>query len=214
VADARPQPVPVHSIQEEYFWMMIHRCECGGPWMPGEDRLDETPGERVHHVSAACAKCGKERELVFRLLLPSRPDEPIREINPTDSPSCALDVAEWMDLARFYLERIERLGDPGEKAASLLDAQQCIEEALKFYGHEDEGPPAEALWSDESRAKVAGDSDRFRRETLERMLERMPSPERLRQADASEQRAFEKAVRREAGRRARKGWWLFWRRDR
>jgi hypothetical protein len=117
-----------------------------------------------------------------------------------------------MDLARFYLGRIERLKSPTERVQSLLDARGCLEEALKFYGPGDDGPPPGALWSDASRHKVAGHPDAYRRQALEAMLAKMPTTERLRQADAPDQREFRKALKETARRCVGRRWWEFWKR--
>ncbi len=207
------ESVPVHSVQEEYFYLMVRRCACGGPWTSTGQTVERSGDRIVHHVSVRCAACGQERAVRFALEAPARRDPtPVREINPTAEPSRALDAAEWMDLARFYLERIERLEEPTERAQSLLDARGCLGEALKFYGPGDGGPPPEALWSDASRRKVADRPDAYRREALEAMLAKMPTTERLRQADAPEERELRKALQETARRRVGRRWWEFWKR--
>jgi len=166
-------------------------------------------------VRVRCARCHAERNLCFHLLSPSGPNGPIRQINPTAEPSGALDVAEWMDLARFYLERIGRLRDAAQRAQSLLDARQCLEEALKFYGPEDaatSGPPPHALWSEASRQKVARQPDAYRRGTIAAMLSKIPPTERLRQADAIVQKEFRKSLKEKAQHRVGRRWWPFWKR--
>jgi hypothetical protein len=206
--------VRIHSVQEEYFHLMVRKCVCGGPWFSHEQIVQRTGDRLVHHVTARCAKCGKERTFHFALPGETKRDRPapIREINPTNDPSEAVDAAEWMDLARFYLERIERLKDPTERAQSLLDARGCIEEALKFCGPNDDALPPQALWSDASRRKVAKHPDAYRREALEAMLTKMPTIDKLQQADAMEQREFRKALKETARRRVGRRWWEFWKR--
>jgi len=208
------ESVPVHSVQEEYFWLMVHRCACGGPWAPQGQTVEPSGEQVIHHVSVRCAVCGTERTMRFalRAVTPAGGPAPVRQVNPMPEPSRALDAAEWMDLARFYLERIERLTSPTERAQSLLDARECLEEALKFYGPEDDSPPAEALWSEASRAKVAAAPDPFRRATIQAMLEKIPPEERLRRADADDQRALRQALREAARRRVGRRWWEFWKR--
>jgi len=206
--------IGVHSVQEEYFYLMVHPCACGGPWFFDEQKVQETADQVLHDVKARCAACGKERTFHFELPEESKRDRsaPVRRINPTAESSRAVDLAEWMGLARFYLARIERLENKVERAQSLLDARQCLEEALKFYGLSDDAPPPEALWSDESQRKVAADPDAYRRAALEAMLEKMTSRNRLRQADAPDQREFKKALQEEARRRVGRQWWQFWKR--
>lgn len=208
---ARDDAVHVHSVQEEYFYLMVHCCACGGPWLSESQDIDESGPKVLHTVRGRCFKCRQERR--FRFTHDTRPDpkSPIRQINATAEPSHALDVAEWMDLAQFYLERIERLKNPVERAQSLLDARQCIEEAVKFYGPGDDGVPASALWSDESRKKVSRRRDAFRRASLSQMIEKIPPMDRLRQADALEQKEFQKAVKDLARRKVGK-WWQVWKR--
>lgn len=210
MADAPGDAVFVHSVQEEYFYMMIRRCACGGPWL-GDSQEFQQEGQRLrHHVGAQCYKCKARRTFEFVLPGPEDSKAPIRQINPTAQPSRALDVAEWMDLAQFYLSRIERLKKPGERAQSLLDARQCIEEALKFYGASDDGPSADALWSDASRKKVARHPDAFRRSALAAMLEKMPDMKRLRVADKMEQQKFEKTVKELIRKHDTRRWWQVW----
>ena len=203
--------VHVHSVQEEYFYLMVHRCACGGPWQTESQQVDESPHRLVHRVEAQCFKCKARRTLHFVLDSHGGPKGPVRQVNPTADPSRALDVAEWMDLAQFYLGRIDRLKDPVERTQSLLDARQCLEEAMKFYGPSDEVPPASALWSEAGRAKASARPDTFRREAIAAMLQRIPATERLRQADKPDQREFEKGVRQLAKERVGRRWWQFWR---
>ncbi len=208
------RPVHVHGVQEEYFYMMVHPCACGGPWLSQGQEVKEEGGLVHHHVSAACFKCGQERTFHFRLDERPGPKDPIRAINPTDAPSRALDLAEWLGLAQFYLGRIDRLDAKVEKAQSLLDARQCLEEARKCFGPQDEQPPASALWSEKSRQAAAARPEAFRRSTIEGMLDRLPPLERLRQADSLDQKTFKQAVRERAKERVGRKWWQFWKRFR
>ncbi|MBL7139977.1 MAG: hypothetical protein ISS74_03625 [Planctomycetes bacterium] len=208
-ADADPT-IHVHSVQEEYFYMMVHPCPCGGPWHSESQEMDETGAKVLHPVTARCFKCGKQRTFHFALDERPGPADPIRAVNPTDEASRALDLAEWLDLAQFYLARIERLTEAVEKAQSLLDARQCLEEARKFFGPGDVAPPESALWSDASRRKARKQAEAFRRSTIESMLERLPSMDRLRQVDSMEQKTFKRAVRDRARERVGRKWWQFW----
>ena len=202
--------VHVHSVQEEYFYLMVHHCACGGPWMTESQHVEDKSAHPHHRVEAHCFKCQTRRTFLFAIDSQADSKGPVRQVNPTAEPSRALDAVQWMDLAQFYLGRIERLKEAVEKAQSLLDARQCIEEALKFYGPGDDAPPATALWSDASRKKARAQPETFRRAALAAMLEKIPSTDRLRQADKMEQREFEKGVRALAKKRVGK-WWQFWR---
>jgi len=208
------RPVHVHSVQEEYFYMMVHPCACGGPWLSQSQEVLEQEGQVVHRVSASCFKCRTERTFPFLLDERPGPKDPIRAINPTDRPSRALDLAEWLELAQFYLGRIERLEANVEKAQSLLDARQCLEEARKFFGPQDEAPPASALWSKKSRKAADAQPETFRRSTIDGMLDRLPPLERLRQADSLDQKTFKQAVRERARQRVGRKWWQVWKRFR
>ena len=203
-------PVHVHSVQEEYFYLMVHPCVCGGVWLSESQEIEQGEARVLHEVAATCSACGTRRTFRFHLDAHGGSKGPIRQVNPTAEPSRALDVVEWMTLAEFYLGRIEQLTESVRKAQSLLDARQCLEEALKFYRPRDDGPPASALWSDASRRKVAEGAKTFRRTTVEAMLDRLPPLERLRQADSLDQKTFEKTVRERAKARRRRRWWQFW----
>jgi hypothetical protein len=202
--------VHVHSVQEEYFYLMVHHCACGGPWLTESQHVEESGAHPHHRLEAHCFKCRARRTFLFAIDSQADSKVPVRQVNPTAEPSRALDAVQWMDLAQFYLGRIERLKEAVEKAQSLLDARQCIEEAQKFYGPGDDAPPATALWSDASRKKARSQPETFRRAALAAMLEKIPPMDRLRQADKMEQREFEKGVRAIAKKRVGK-WWQFWR---
>jgi len=202
--------VHVYSVQEEYFYLMVHHCACGGPWLTESQQVEGNAAHPHHRVETHCFKCKARRTFLFSLDAHAGPKGPVRQVNPTSEPSRALDAVQWMDLAQFYLGRIDRLKTPVEKAQSLLDARQCVEEALKFYGPGDDAPPPTALWSDATRKKAAAQRENFRRAALVAMLERIPPMDRLREADKMEQREFEKGVRALARERVGK-WWHFWR---
>ena len=202
--------VHVHSVQEEYFYLMVHPCACGGAWQSESQEVEEDESRVRHEVAATCSRCGTGRTFRFQLDTHRGPKGPIREVNPTADPSRALDVVEWMNLAEFYLGRIGRLTESVQKAQSLLDGRQCLEEALKCYGPEDDAPPASAVWSEAGRRKLAERADTFRRTTIEAMLDRLPPMHRLRQADSLDQKAFEKAVKERAKARVGRKWWQVW----
>lgn len=203
--------VHVHSVQEEYFYLMVHPCPCGGAWQSGAQQVEERPPLVTHRVAAQCFKCGREQEFRFALDGPAHSKGHVRLANPTSEPSRALDAADWLGLAEFYLGRIERLTEAVEKAQSLFDTRQCLEEALKFYGPADDAPPAAALWSDASRRKAAAKAKAFHRSTIEAMLARIPPMDQLRKADSMEQKEFDKGVRDRAVAKVGK-WWQFWKR--
>jgi hypothetical protein len=216
LTDASGESIVVHSVQEEYFYLMVHRCSCGGPWLGEAQELEEDGPQLRHRVSGKCFKCAARKEFTFNLSRAGpRPTAPsvIRQISASAEPSRAVDAVEWADLARFYLERIARLKKPIEKAQSLLDARQCTEEALKFFGPADAAPPPAAVWSDSSRRKLSKDPDSYSRARLQAMVDRMPSIEELRQVDALDQKVFDKAVKEEAKKRVGR-WWQVWKRFR
>lgn len=210
VPESSAEAVRVHSVQEEYFFLMLHPCSCGGPWRHDPTAAEPIAGE-VHKIDVACHLCKQTRSLVFQLPPAGGGKAPVRQVNPTAEPSKAIDVAEWLDLAQFYLGRIGRLKDGAERSQSLLDARQCLEEALKFYGPGDDGPPPSALWSETSRRKAVASAAAFRRAKLEEMIARMPPLEKLRAADTPTQKEFQKGLRT----RARQRFWnrlKFWKR--
>ena len=65
--DPPADAVPVHSIQEEYFYMMVRRCACGGPWMGDAQELQNSAGLLLHEVRAQCFKCKARRTFSFAL---------------------------------------------------------------------------------------------------------------------------------------------------
>jgi hypothetical protein len=211
VAPTPDEAVYVHSVQEEYFHMMVHPCACGGPWQGETQEVGDGARPVRHRVEATCFKCKAQRTFHFALDAPQGPKGPIRQISATPEPSRALDVVEWLDLAQFYLGRIGRLEKAVERAQSLLDARQCLEEAMKFYPASAQDPPPAAVWSDRSRQKAAQHPDLYRRASLETMLSKIPPMDRLRQADKMEQREFQKALKDRAKKHVGRKWWQFWR---
>jgi hypothetical protein len=205
-------PVRVHSVQEEYFYLMVHPCDCGGPWQQTGQQVEPTSTGVLHRIATACHRCKKAGAFAFRLDAANTSKAPIRQVNPTLDPSLAIDAAEWLGLAQFYLGRIGRLKDGVEKAQSLLDARQCLEEALKFYGPGDDTPPASALWSEASRKKAAASAAAYRRTKLEEMIARIPPADQLRAADSMDQKTFVKGLKT----RAKQRFWdrlKFWKKE-
>jgi len=188
---------------------MVNACACGGAWMADDLGTRADADGLLHRVAGRCARCGAEREFQFAMPAEARAPGPVREINPTAEPSRAVDALQWLDLARFYLGRIDRLHAPAERAASLLDARLCLEETLKFFGPGD-ALPADAVWSDTGRKRLDADLAACTRSAVEAMLAKIPPARQLHRVDAPDQREFQKAVRTEAKRRVGRKWWQFW----
>ena len=180
---------------------MVTACgECDkGPWEIEETGQTHTPGE-VNVVRAKCRHCAAERDFAFTsdAVLPTRGAQ-AETINSGNQPSRIIDLGQWLSL--FYL-LVESAAAAASKPATRRDgyrAAMCLAEALRFYGDDDELPPASALFTKRSAAAFHEHPENFTRQKLRDMQAKLPSTQ-----------AMHRNINRDED-SARRRWWQFWR---
>jgi hypothetical protein len=195
-----PRPLEAHSLAEIQLYLMATPCDaCGrGPL----ERLGKwnTPEHSEVRLVARCGACGERRKLSFSL-----PDDHPAEdpralypvVNPTDEPSEIIDVGQWIVLFRVI---IEAAADEEDKIAARrlgYEAAQCLEEAVKFYGPDDELPPEEAIFTEATRNRRRERPELFSKRRLLEMRAKLPRTTTMRKQIG------------ESGPTGAKRWWPF-----
>lgn len=185
-----------HSIAEAFLFAQLTFC-------PRCKRRPIRPAERLRATGAAhdpwilrvdCSGCRQSTELQFRIDPPPvdrlRPD---RTINPTPRRSELIDIVGWTVLARGIVDGAETTKDAAEARDMLLEAGQCLNEALRFFGARGEAPPDDAFFSEQSRARQREHPEQFSRSAILALQERLPV------ASSAAPAA-----------RVKRPWWKFW----
>lgn len=184
-----------HSIAEAFLFAQLTFC-------PRCKRRPIRPAERLRATGTArepwilrvdCAACRQSTDLQFRIDPPpldrTRPD---RTINPGPKRSELIDIVGWTVLAGGIIDGAESANDAIAARDMLLEAGQCLSEALRFFSPRAEAPPEDAFFSDQSRARQREHPEQFTRSAILALQERLPLP-----APA-------------AAPRTARPWWKFW----
>ncbi|MFP4105044.1 MAG: hypothetical protein ACLFVU_03045 [Phycisphaerae bacterium] len=196
------EPLEAHSRAETEFYLKVTPCpECGqGPWVITEEHYDEA--DQTLHLTGRCDECDHPLDLTFRCPGPTPQMGGLPEpVNPTDTPSRIIDVAQWLGLFYMYVERSAGSSNKSDVRRAGYLAAQCLEEALKFYGGEDL-PPADAFFTEQERRNFRQFPEKFSRKHLEAMKDRLPALDYM----AARLKIDAPAAR-------RKRWWQFWKRS-
>lgn len=158
---------------EAHLYMNLRPCRCGEVVFDRQSAVVEAEGDLASHYSGPCARCGAQREFLFRLpeqiLVPSADDVRFGG----NAPSELLDPGEWLWVADAYAGRGSaepgQLGEEERNTArqDLATAAAAMDEVLKFIPPGADAVPTHAFWSDRGRAVYASEPGRFRRARLE-----------------------------------------------
>ena len=172
-------PLHAHTLTEARLYLKVAEClVCGhGPLRRVDSFPAASAGIRRFTVKIACTRCRGEWDQSFDIAeRTQRGTEPeLSTINPTDDPSRVLDVGQWLVLASMIKEEAARESNKAHARSLRLDAERCLEEALKFYT--DEGndlPPPEALFCRTSRERFRESPERFSRHRIIGQMARLP----------------------------------------
>ncbi len=201
-------PIKVHSVAEAYLLLMVTPCAaCGkGPFEAASHEAIDFDGTHGRKMLARCKACGGEQTFFFDLGDVDAADAAgtpgLPRINPSDQPSRAIDLAQWLMLFEGIVRAADQTTDRQESRRLGYEAALCLEEALKFY------PPGDAEWPDESSffwdwtlARFREHRHIFARTRLIELRGRLPSLGRMEQSLAGGQ-----------ARPHKHPWWAFWRR--
>ncbi len=58
--------IRVKSIKDEYIYLRVHPCFCGGTWRPvSQSLVDGGDGNSYDVIGAQCLSCKREQHFVF-----------------------------------------------------------------------------------------------------------------------------------------------------
>jgi hypothetical protein len=199
-------PLEAHSVAEAHLYLMVTPCKlCGtGRTRCVESRRDSSAEGHVWTVQTRCEGCGFDSPFRFRLS-----EEPASaevegdelaaaRISAATMPSRIIDVAQWLTLFRVIGEAAAAQADAAESRRLGYEAAQCLEEALKFYGADNDLPPPEAVFHEASRRQLRERPNLFARGRLINLRAKLPTLTEM------EQRL------RSAGHRRPHKWWKLW----
>ncbi len=169
-----------HTFNEIKYYLTVTPCEaCGkGPLVLESPNCPGTPQEQLT-IEVRCKSCDQVRSLSFSYDHDLPLNGPQSEyINPTDEPSRIVDLGGWLSLFYLLVESAWREKSPPQVRESGLQAAMCLTEALKFYG-DDELPPESAFFTPESSTAFRGHPEKFARQRLRDMQEKLPSVPRM-----------------------------------
>jgi hypothetical protein len=169
----------IHSLTEGYLYLLVTPCAaCGGPLQPEDPGQFSSGKVESLAVPVVCRRCGVRTEVRFDVA--DLPDEPSRVI----------DVAGWLTLYTLITEKARGVAEQVQTAPQRttlrqlqMQAAQCLDEALKFYEPDNDLPPQDALWRDDSRRQYAEHPELFLRGRLVSLRARLPVS---RNADATD----------------------------
>ena len=171
-------PLPAHSLAEAFLYVMVTPCPaCGnGPLRAADGRPVSADADNMVLLPVTCAKCAHISQWTFVLdVAPIAEAGESATINATDEPSRIIDLVQWITLAHVIIEAASREGEK-QKARHLgIEAAQCLEEALKFYGQDNDLPESDAFFSDASRKKMSEQPQSFSRQRLVHLRSKLPA---------------------------------------
>ena len=195
------EPLPANTFNEARYYLMVSPCQaCGkGPWEIDADPAPPQAGRQTT-FQARCRSCGAARDFAFlcRHQVPSQGPQ-AECVNPTDSPSQIVDLAQWLSL--FYVLIESAAKETSKPAARLAGyrAALCLAEGLKFYG-DDELPPQAAFFSTMTAEALREHPERFARQRLRDVQAKLPSLPAMARRLSRDERA------------QRRRWWQLWKR--
>src|ERR1051325_1709839 len=139
--------VTVHSVAEAYLYVRSTRCRaCGqGPLNQIDELTRREAADGGWTLHTACAACGAKFVFHFRIdPMPSREEAQSDRINQTSNPSEAIDLLGWLSLFQSILTASEQQTNRQTARQLAYEAAQCLDEAMKFYGTDEELPSAAA----------------------------------------------------------------------
>jgi len=182
------RPPRLHSLGEAYLYVRVTPCAvCAGPLDGDEARCERDAAAGTLSLETCCRRCEAPFERVFdasgvveaeftllhegRLAGPWQLDPP--ELNLTEDASEVIDVAGWLAMFTWVNDEARRAGEQARDAAGRSAARRmrlvagaCLEEALKFFEEDNDLPPDEAFFGDETRRQFWERPELFTRQYI------------------------------------------------
>lgn len=177
----------VHSLTEASLCLMLIRCRACTDSVVPTTAAGSPDASGCLKVPVACRSCGRADEVRFDLrrvdpaeaalglegwaALAQAGEAP--PVNRSGRSSRVIDVAGWLTLhdrlSAGGRARADRAASPADRTVARqlrMQAGQCIEEALKFYDLDNDLPPDDAFFTDESREQFRRSPELFLRGRL------------------------------------------------
>ena len=189
--------IAAHSIAEEHLFIDSMNCPTCG----------EGPVERIMHFFpctwiAKCKSCNITVKIVsdeslimtdqYNQTLFSRDSDSKlkrvhryqRRYNRTDEPSKIIELTQWINFSAYWLSTMKKLDEQGERSSdryifSEFELVQCLQEALKFYDENEEYPPRDAFFSEDTFKQYMDDRRFFSQKILRSILSNQRSLETI-----------------------------------
>jgi hypothetical protein len=161
-------PLLARTSHEAQLYLDLTACSCGETRFDRSSAVVTLPdGDLGRRYTGLCARCGREREFVFRLPREagSEGDDHIRYGG--DEPSQLIDAGEWLWVADSYAGAVppdpHLLAGPDRRRARarLSGALAAMDEVLKFAPAGNAWVPATAVWTALGRSVYAKEPGRF-----------------------------------------------------
>ena len=159
-----------HSVAEAYLYVSLTYCPACMR-RPVRVAADLTRAADGWVLPVNCAGCGRTSDLRFEM---ASPQPGSNDINPSGEPSRLIDVAGWLALFRVIADSANQQADKAEARALALEAAQCLDEALRFYGPDDLIAPPSAFFAENSRDRARKHPEQFQRARLLELRLKLP----------------------------------------
>lgn len=161
-------PLNAHSLVEASLFLTATPCRhCGKGPLRGEAPREGLGG--AVNVPAECVSCHGLSFWTFCVR-----SSLAGVINSTTERSEILDVAQWVMLSGMIAATATAEMDRVRKRRLNIEAAQCLEEALKFYGDDNDLPPAEAFFHEGSRLRFRQTPEHFSHQRLLHLRSKLP----------------------------------------
>jgi hypothetical protein len=184
----RSKPASIHGLGEAYLYARVTPCAvCAGPLDAENADFAHDTDSRVLTLKTSCRLCDAQLEKDFstaeveasdfdlladgRLAPPWEAGSPT--LNLTPDASRVIDVAGWLTLSAMVSEEARRAGgEAGSFEARCaarrirLVAAACLEEALKFFEDDNDLPPDDAFFRDDTRRQFWERPELFTRQYI------------------------------------------------
>jgi len=188
----------IHSFAEAYLYVCVTPCrDCGtGRLVADTTGLRHDGDQRVLTVPVACQACGGSDVFQFdtgrldpcestveafsELGVPGG-SQTVPALNPTERSSRVIDVAGWLTLFAMLQDEARPSEDEARTAQDRarvrqlqIQASACLSEALRFYDADNDLPPEDAFFSEQSRRQFRQHPELFARDRLIGLRAKLP----------------------------------------
>jgi len=160
--------LPARSRYEIELYLKLAQCpQCGR----SEFDLTPTPPSSDSTVSVeflvACKSCGAPVSTRFQIS------------GMKHDRSRLIDASQWLTLYGLMVEAARNEKNKSASRQLAMQAASCLNEALRFYDEENDLPPENAFFTDDSRARFRQHPQLFSRQRLLNLRAQLPTPSKF-----------------------------------